>query len=1719
MRHHPYLLRAALVLSALAAVLSCGRGKSVSDTPDTAFASYIKAYTGGIVSPDIALRIDLTEDVAPENQWTEGLFAFTPALEGTTRWTSPSTVTFLPADDALQPGISYQGTFFLSKVREVPKTDLRRFRFGFTVRGSGQTDQDQTETEQAEGFHVERAILFDEATPYIGIYFSAAPSNAAVKGLVELSGVERSYVEVEDQVARVYYEGRKGEMRLTVSSSVKDAEGNALGADYIQDFPVTDIPPAVEIPLSGTILPDKADLVLPFRAVNLSSVEVRIVKIYENNVLMFLQDNDLGENGSLRRAGRLVYRKDIPLDASKDLHKWNNFSLDLSGLIRKEPGAIYRIRLSFRQDQSLYGRTDAAALVSTSSGAPTAEDDAVWDKDSPWYWDNDYDWDKYDYRDINDPGKPSYYMDSDRFPAVQLFSSNLGLIAKYAGGDRIWLSASDLMTARPLPGVILEVYDYQLQKIATAQTGTDGLAQAKVSHKPFVVVGRSGSTTGYLKVNDGNEKSLSRFDVGGKVVKDGIKAFLYGERGVWRPGDTLHVTMILFDRDKAVPAAHPATLEVYTPEGQFHSSLVRTGTDGFYSFDIATSPDDPTGFWNAYAKVGGSTFHKTLHVETVKPNRLKVDADFGTPILNAGEKVSVRTAASWLTGPPAAGLKARSVLTLRSVRTSFKGFDKYTFSNPKGSFSPSETELYTAVLDGAGAAVTEVTLPAAENAPGMLNALVVTSVEESGGDESFTTLSLPFSPYRAYVGIRIPDGDCLQTDKDLPIRIAVVDAEGKRVKGHRLEYALYKTGWNWWWESAGDDLDSYVNGNSVQRILDGTLTSADKDLTVPVRIDYPDWGRFLFVVRDRDSGHVSGVPFTVDWPSYRGRADRDDPEHLTMLTLSTDKEAYKRGETATVYIPGSAGGQALVSIENASRVISRTWVKTGSGDTPFRFAVTPEMAPNFYIHVTLVQPYGHAGNDLPLRLYGVKRVNVENPDSHLVPVISMPETLHPEESFTVKVSEKGGKPMTYTLAIVDEGLLDLTAFPTPDPWSRMYETEALGVKTWDLYDQVVGTYSGRFSPVAAIGGDQDNIVAARKDNRFNPVVLVLPPRTLPKGGTAVHKLKLPMYVGSVRVMVVAGHEGAFGSADKTVAVKSPLMVVSSLPAALSPGETVSLPVNVFALEDKIREAKVDVKVEGPVKLTGSSSLTALFSKAGDQVVRFSLEATGEGTARVNVSASGGGYKASETVTLEVRNPNPAVATLSRTTLEKGKTNTLEAGENATLQLAGFPVLDAGSLYTAMRDYPYNCSEQLASRGLSMLHLLPLLAPSDAQEAKTLLPGIIRMLYARQNADGGFPYWSGGQSDTWVSSMAGQFLTEAAKAGFTVNPGVLTSWKRYQRKMTQAYRIAGGSLFSHQDEAYRLYTLAVAGDPATASMNRLRESAQTGYRASWLLASAYALCGKQQAAREIIRGIDRKFETGQPYNLTYGTALRDRMTALEALALTDDIAGALPIARDILEGAGGLSTQETAFACIALDRLHEKISTSVIKAEVAGEDVVSPKSICTMAVKGSVPVRNDSDGPLYLTLVDIRRAPAGETVAARSEGLGLSVSYVDGNGKSVNPASLPQGTAFQAKVTVKNLVRATDLRSLALREIIPSGWEIRNERLYGDDDSAGYDHLDIRDDRIVWFFDLPHGTSKTFTVSLRAAYEGSFVLPAIVCEAMYEPSVSACTASGKAAVTR
>lgn len=1586
----------------------------------------------------------------------------------------------------------------------------------------------------------------DSDTPCINVCFSQPLDGAQdPEGLFTLKGVKRYYFDRDGNKMRIYYE-RQGlsPISLYIDKEVKSSDGTTLGSNYENNFACEDAFPSADISVSGTILPDPNNIVLPFTAQNLTAVDISIIKVYESNILNFLQENSLSGHDELRRNGRLVYRGTMRLDTTPgiDLKGNNLFCIDLSKIFKKELGAIYRVRLSFRKDYSLFGKEfgyhvsegNDNMTVLDASGL-SEEDEAEWDEPYSYYSDNFYDWQEYSWKDRDDPSKPSFYMVDERFPYINLLSSDIGLIAKRSSENRLWVSVTQITSTEPLSKAKITAYNYQLKEIGSATTNPKGLAELELSGKPFLLTANHGGQKVYLKLNDGAEKTLSRFDTSGEEITKGLKGFVYGERGVWRPGDTLHLNLILYNRDEVqLPDSHPVTMELYSPRGQFYTKQINTtGVDGFYSFDVPTVDTDPTGYWNAYFKVGGATFHKTLSVEAIKPNRLKVNLKLSDKVLSSGSKSTFTITSNWLTGPVASGLKTSVEMYLRETDTFFKSYKDYIFSDPNKGKTSESLPILEGTLDDDGSLESTLEMPKIEGARGPLLATFSTQVFEQGGESSISSSSALFSPYPSYVGIKIPAGDQdseLETDTDHVFKLVVLDKDGQKVPGHRLEYYIYKINWSWWWESRGVSYDSYINSKTVKPLEHETLTATDGEGSFKFRVNYPDWGRYLVYVKDLDGGHATGGTFCMDWPDWRGHSDKGDPEALTMLSFTTDKKSYNVGEKVSLYLPAAPDARALVSLENSSRVLSQTWVRTSATETKYSFEVTKDMAPNFYIHVTLLQRHSKTTNNLPIRMYGVQPVLVTNPKSHLDPKISVPEVLRPQEPFIVKVSEASGKAMTYTLAIVDEGLLDITSFKTPDPWKAMYAREALGVRTWDLYDDVVGAFTGQFSSILAVGGDEGLSRDKVKESRFNPVVKVLGPFTL-KGGSRSHKITLPMYVGSVRIMVVAGHDGAFGSAEKAVPVRSPIMVLPTLPRVLGCEETVTLPVNVFAMEDDVKSVGISVSVEGPITIEGPDAHTLSFDSPSDKVVRFKLKAGAkEGIAKVQVKAEGsGGHKAEETINIPVRNPNPIVNTRQSKLLEVGQRECFKWDASRTIsaqmELTSFPGININETFNFVRDYDYYCTEQLSARGIALVYSLEFLNSDNATRAKEMIPQILQKLYSRQLYDGGFSYWDGGSvANEWVSSMAGQFMIAASEKGFKVDKGVIRRWITFQQKCSLNYTHSNSVRLSDLQQSYRLYTLALAGAADEPAMNILKSGSELSAQAAWRLVASYCLRGKKNIASEIAKGLSQNIENYKNDSV-FGSSLRDKAMILESLVLLGDIPGALSLAEKVAEGISveNYTTQTAAFCSVAMAALAPKMNTGALVADVDGKETKSALSIYSTSLdraNSKVEIKNLSSGPVYASVVTSSQDSFAELTGASSSGLIIARNFYDLSENRISPSSLKQTDEFYERIEVTNTTPEFQ-SNLALTQMLPSGWEIVQERLYGiqSQSESDYDYKDLRDDRVSWFFPLGSGNKKVFWVKLQASYEGSYTLPAASASAMYDNKIYGRSDSERVAVVR
>ena len=1585
------------------------------------------------------------------------------------------------------------------------------------------------------------------SNPYVQVSFSdPLDKSVNLQGLVQIEDEDKDDYQVaaEGNLIKVFpKDNLMGEYKLIINPGLKSESGLKIAEKITRSLRFDAQKPQVRFVGNGSILPENSTLQVPFEAVAVNSVEVSAFEIYPDNMGQFLQVNGFDGGSDTGRVGRYLWKKTIPL-TSANPNQWNRYSIDVTDLMKNYHGSLVRLKLNVNRSHSAYECLTQEPITTASAPLQNAEDQNVkeasgWDGISDW---SENIWENYVWAERNDPCKDSYYAENeDKVTAENNFiASNIGLIAKMDAHGNLHVISTDLRDAKPLTGVELEVRNYQGQVLTKGLTDGSGFADLKLDKTPFLLVAKKFADTTYLKLNAKTALTVSHFDVGGKKLENGLKGTIYGERGVWRPGDDMHLTFALFDKDQSLPDNHPVTMQLIDPRGRVVASRVSTESVGdLYPFTFKTDEKDPTGSWLARASLGGSRFSKSLTVETVRPNRLKVELDFGGETLYKSDGAPKGLLSSqWLHGATAEDLKADVSVRFRSKNTQFTRFSDYSFDDPARSFSGDDNAILEGRLDKEGKLQFNKDFAPKGTPPGMLSARFTSRVFENSGAFSISQQTLDYHPYTNYIGVKLPKGDAergmLLTDVKHKVELGSLTAKGEPVSLSKVRVSLYKVNWKWWWDKSSESLAEYADSESTSKLQESIVSTKGGVGSWEFEIKYPDWGRYLIRACDMDGKHCSGKVMYVDWPGWAGRAQEEGSGAASRLNVFTDKNAYMVGETATVQLPEASEGRALMTVETGSEILSQQWIEFNDKRTQVKLPITAKMAPNAYVSITLLQPHQNKQNERPLRLYGIVPIEVADPGTYLKPLITAEDEWKPETTQTITVAESDGKAMNYTLAVVDEGLLGLTNFKTPDLHREFYVKEALGIKTWDLFDSVIGAYNGKLERMLAIGGGKAEVNPdANRKRRFPPVVKVLGPFHLNAGDTAKHEVTLPPYIGAVRVMLVAAEQGAYGKTDKEIFVRQPLIMQASLPRVLGPEETFDVPVSLFVTDEGIKNVKLDVVTDGFFEVVGDASKSIAFDKTGEKLGFLTLKTRKQvGQAKLKFIASSGEHRSESEVFIDIRQANSATTRVTTQTIDPGKTwqtdlkpYGLPGTNTASLEMSAVPAMNLDRHLNYLLRYPHGCLEQTTSAAFPQLYLDHLMQLSDERKQKIQVhvSAAVEQMRKFQTPQGEFNYWPGGGShNAWASIYAGHFLVEAQKQGYLVPPEVLSNWLIYQGTAAQRWTQSDDTNDSHT-QAYRLYVLSLAGKPQMSAMNRLRESKDLNRKARWMLASAYQSIGQPDAAASVVEGLVPTDDIVVTKDDTFSSQLGDLGMQLDNLVSLDKTQDASLLLEKIAEALGKddfQSTQGISWALMGASRYlgddKQFFKASYRLGEAGAAEIDSNKPVASTALsttqQAPLAITNTSGIRLYASVITNGVPETGDEQDL-SKGLSLSTLYEDNKqdsaiawGSLPNGSRIPQGTDIKVSVTVKNDSR-DKADYLALTIPVAAGWEILND-LEQPKAESSYEYRDQRDDRVQYYFNLKKGEEKTFTLVANAAYLGQFYVPAVSVEAMYDGKLQA-----------
>lgn len=1565
------------------------------------------------------------------------------------------------------------------------------------------------------------------------VLLSDPPSDPSdLQGFLDVPGVEGVRHELDGSMAKVSWPERGKPVRLVVALAKRPAK--------TVTWEFRGRKPDVHWSEEGSILTSRSQDRVHFEAVNLERVRVRVSRVSAGNVPEFLANRSLADaSGWGSRPGRLVWNRVITLQARRDVPIQG--AIDLHSVLGAQGAGLYTIELLREREGMLY-RCDEPSANAGPEPVEREEDEEGEEGGDP---------EGNGYQHRENPCKNAYWRDWWAPVARRnVIVSDIGLMAWREPQGRIVAVATDLLTAKPWKGVEIEALEADDRVVSSAKTSGEGFAE--LSGKTASILHARGERDGremhaWLRLGEGDARNLSRFDVGGQVAPDGIRLFPWTERGVYRPGDSIFVGCLVRGPDGREMDRLPLRLVLRDPRGRVAASSVsRAAPDGMFSWRLPTSVDDPTGRWSLVVEAGPASRELPVLVETVRPNRLKIEVVSPKVIGKGAEKGRIRLSSHWLSGGSAAGLRAQVQASLSPAPFSPKGFADFEFTDPtRPGPGSEETEnvIWEGALDGSGGAEFSLGAPDASEASGMVQASLRTRVFEPGGQASVDRFAVSLSPFTSYAGVHLRTKSSwgwVESGSSIGIDAVSVTPLGAKIGDAKLKVEVWRHPETWWWEE-GDQVRGFLARDGVEKVWEGEARSGGSVNYTP-----ESEGRHVVLVRD-PSGHVAGSSLNV-WSGWGGSSRQGPGAQPSLLTLQAERDTVEPGGRIGIGFPSSKGGKALVQILDGRRILSQTWISTEDDRTNWSGKVPQAARGGLYAMVTLLQPYPPS-TDRPLRMWGVVPIALVDPASRLRPEIQAPAELRPLAKARVKIRERDGKPMRAMLALVDEGLLDLTRFRTPDPWSAFHGRSALQVRGWDLHDLVVGAWAGRTDRLFAVGGSEDARAKASqsKGNPFPPLVIVKGPFDVPKGGSDI-ELDIPRYTGSVRLMVVAAKDHSFGSAEKAVPVRAPVMALLTVPRALSPSDQATVSVTVFA--SKPGPVRVRMALSGPIVAEGATVATADFKSPGDQVVSFRIRATsGVGEASVSVDATSPAGKGSDAQGFQVRHPGaPGTrGTLLVANDSLGWTVPIAPwgipGTRTTRLEISTGLIGVQDRIDDLIQYPHGCLEQTLSGLVPQIFLrtlVPWTPELRLKEADRNVKAGIARLRRFQTPSGGLSLWPGeGEPYPWGTVWAARGMLAAREAGFDVPPSLLDPVLAWIADRSRGFR--PGSEATRGDtllQVSRLDILALANKPDLAAMNRLRE-APLGDLERWTLAAAYASAGRADVARHLSAraGTSVTQERMMIHNLN--SPVRDRSLMAEAMFRAGNrpkgeamIRGLRDEIRDV---SRWYSTQELGTTLWAMARFQ----TSPAKTEFQARWRIDQGAWNTLRVaggSGKVDLPPDVAGRLEVKLdgrsaatafLSQRAIPGADDPAPDANGLELSITHERSDGTPISPSSVAQGEDFRVVATITNVSGRT-LPNVALVQIFPGGWEIRNETLEGAEtntaqvDNRGWGRIqprrvEIRDDRALHYLDLPEGTSARVVVGVRAAYAGAYLCPGAHVEALYDATYQATEPAGRCVV--
>ncbi|MCK4257480.1 MAG: hypothetical protein KAX49_00785 [Halanaerobiales bacterium] len=1531
----------------------------------------------------------------------------------------------------------------------------------------------------------------DYSTGTIEIEFSRAVEAESVESFIEISPEVSYRVKVFRDVVRLKSEDFKpGESyNLTIKAGLPSENAAPLQQDYTRKIYIPDLSPLIRFNSTGYYLSNQGNLNLGLETVNLDKVDLKIYKIYANNLVHFFSEyRDEPSNYSMSNIGKMV--KEFTLELNNQKNEILKTSISLEEYLGDQRKGIYQV---FARDRDSYWRNASKVVIAT----------------------------------------------------------DIGIVTKKAKDEMVvWVNS--LSTLDPLFRAKVSILSYNNQILASDETNLQGVVrfeemdQLMEEFSPYIVLVEYDDDFSFLRLDDG-KIDMTDFDISGRsFLSEGYEAYLYADRGVYRSGDKANITALIRGTKVSVPEEFPVRLQVTDPTGKIFNEFVNsTASMGAAEFEILLPDYAKTGKYNAKLYVADSVIGSTsFSVEEFMPERIKVEVMTDQSSYNEGEEAEINVKGINLFGPPAVGRKVELSIKLDTIPFSTPQFASYSFGDSGVNWKAITEDLGLNQLDENGEYTYLYRFPDNLKPGNMMKAVFSATVREDGGRAVNAYKVINFHPYDSYIGMKRMGEYYGKVNEKYPIQFVEVDEEGNLVNSSELEIKIYRIIWHslWWhdengnWHYESEEEEEEVHRETIEPGI------GERIFTFTPR----DYGKYKVVISNTENGSRSSLNFYATGWGYSPWA----MSNSNKIELDLDQESYRPGDLAQIQVKAPFSGKALVTVER-DKLYDVQVVEFKNNTGLVAVNVREDWKPNVYVSVQLIRSIESLEEHAPVRAFGTIALPIDCSKNELEVNITAEKEMRPNQKTEVEIQVLDASEEAYvTLAAVDEGILQLTNFVTPDPFNFFFGKVRLDVESYDLYNLLLPEVE-KTEISSSPGGDADMYAESMRKENLNPVsVNRVKPVSLWSGivkldeeGKTKITLDLPQFNGTLRLMAVAFDGSRFGNERTKVIVRDPIVLTPTYPRFVAGTDKFQIPVGVYNGTGEDGEFSVKLNADGPVDILNETEKKVILDAGQEKMIYFDLQAQNAvGKVVFNLEVKGNGKSSKIETELAVRPAVPLVheflagtITQDEPTKIKLSTEWVPGTEKYSLILSPFPAVKFSGSLNYLLKYPYGCAEQTTSKLFPLLYFDKLAEKAEPElfengSVDYYINEGIQKLQSMQLEAGDFSYWPGDYySYRWSSLYVSHFLVEARKADYEVANHVYDKMLGYVRSIA---RESAYDQYELQNKVYALYILALAGQPNVSDMayvkNHKLDEIYQDSRA--MLAAAYYYAGERAEVKNLLPYSFMKSDVPRETGSNFNSSVRTDAIILSVLADIDPTHPSIPVLVQRLSenaetGYWG-TTQENAFAFMAIGKMLNLKSQD----KYTGSVLLNGEELATFDNEEDLILKDDylADGEITINLngvgenyyfTQVSGVPLSTEVDEYDSGIEVKREYLDKNGEPLDLNAVKQGELVVAKITVNPM--RDELNNMVIVDMLPAGLEIENPRLGSHtsidwiyDEYFPVEYMDIRDDRLLLFTSLYYQDTYTFYYTLRAVTVGEFILPPIKAECMYEPEISSISSSGK-----